>query len=125
MSTSVAFSCKCVCDFFKCRCVGCQFSSRHIGPRDAEVKEMVKLVGFNNLDELITATVPAEIRFKSPKESVLPEPKSEVEALAALRAISLKNKVRATWLRPISPSDTSATIVKRYSACRCSASKLS
>ena len=38
------------------------FASRHIGPRDAEIAEMLDVVGVGRLDELIDAAVPEEIR---------------------------------------------------------------
>ncbi len=54
---------------------------------------MAKLVGFDSLDDLIKSTIPDQIRFAVGKDNVLPAAKSETEALATLRAISLKNKV--------------------------------
>ena len=38
-----------------------EFSSRHIGPREADKKEMLKFLGFNNLTEMITKIVPKSI----------------------------------------------------------------
>ena len=35
---------------------------RHIGPSPTEMAEMLKVIGFTTLDELIDATVPAAIR---------------------------------------------------------------
>ena len=67
------------------------FSRRHIGPNQTETAEMLRQVGFEDLDALIDATVPKNIRFDH--ELNLPEAKSEAEALAELRAISKKNKV--------------------------------
>ncbi len=37
---------------------------RHIGPSPAEMTEMLKVVGYHTLDELIDATVPGSIRQK-------------------------------------------------------------
>src|SRR6202030_1463345 len=67
------------------------FARRHIGPNEDEAAEMLGQVGFENLDALIDATVPKNIRLDH--ELNLPEAKSEAEALAELRAISKKNKV--------------------------------
>jgi glycine dehydrogenase len=67
------------------------FARRHIGPNDDEVREMLRELGFENLDALIDATVPKNIRLD--RQLNLPEAKSEAEALAELRAISKKNKV--------------------------------
>ena len=83
-----------------CRLSHCalQFVGRHVGPRDEEIREMAKLVGFDSLDDLIKSTIPDQIRFPAGKDSVLPAPKSETEALSSLRAIAMKNKVRACTL---------------------------
>jgi hypothetical protein len=39
---------------------------RHIGPSPAEMAEMLKVVGVQDLDDLIDQTVPASIRQKVP-----------------------------------------------------------
>ena len=72
------------------------FADRHIGPNDAEVREMLRELGFDNLDALIEATVPKNIRLD--RQLNLPEAKSEPEALAELRAISKKNKVARSFI---------------------------
>src|SRR5467141_836136 len=65
------------------------FSRRHIGPNEEEVCAMLREVGFESLDTLVEAAVPKNIRLD--RELNLPEPKSEMEALAELRGISRKN----------------------------------
>src|SRR5947209_10057922 len=72
------------------------FSRRHIGPNEAETAEMLDAVGFDNLNALIDATVPKNIRLDH--ELNLPEAKSEAEALAELRAISKKNKIAKSFI---------------------------
>src|SRR5881396_204443 len=72
------------------------FARRHIGPSEAEVAEMLREVGFENLDSLIGAAVPKNIRLD--RQLKLPEAKSETEALAELRAISRKNKVALSFI---------------------------
>src|SRR5881409_2991064 len=72
------------------------FARRHIGPSEAEVAEMLSEVGFKDLDSLIDATVPKNIRLDRALD--LPEAKSEAEALAELRAISKKNKVARSFI---------------------------
>src|SRR6266700_2292490 len=72
------------------------FARRHIGPSEAEVAQMLGEVGFENLDSLIDAAVPKNIRLDRQLE--LPEAKSEAEALAELRAISRKNKVARSFI---------------------------
>src|SRR6266480_708382 len=66
------------------------FADRHIGPSANELTQMLRELGFENLDALLDATVPKNIRLNRPLE--LPQAKSENEALAELRALSSKNK---------------------------------
>src|SRR5438270_2605238 len=72
------------------------FARRHIGPNETETAEMLRAVGFENLDALIDATVPKNIRLD--RELNLPEAKSEADALAELRAISKKNVVARNFI---------------------------
>ncbi|HJT80514.1 MAG TPA: aminomethyl-transferring glycine dehydrogenase, partial [Chthoniobacterales bacterium] len=61
-----------------------------------EIASMLKEVGFADLEALIDATVPKNIRFS--RELDLPDPKSEAEALAELRAISRKNILAKSFI---------------------------
>ena len=72
------------------------FADRHIGPSAEEVAQMLRELGFENLDALIDATVPKNIRLDRPLE--LPKAKSENEALAELRALASKNKVARNFI---------------------------
>jgi glycine dehydrogenase len=75
---------------------GSDFARRHIGPSEAEVRAMLHEVGFENLDALIDAAVPKNIRLD--RDLNLPKAKSETEALAELRAISMKNRVARSFI---------------------------
>src|SRR5437588_10154301 len=72
------------------------FARRHIGPNDDEVAEMLHHLGFENLEALIDATVPKNIRLD--RALNLLEEKSETKALAELRAIANKNKVAKSFI---------------------------
>ena len=72
------------------------FARRHIGPAEDEIGAMLRELGIEDLDALVDATVPKNIRFDRPVD--LPEPKSEAEALDELRAISKKNKVAKSFI---------------------------
>jgi len=72
------------------------FARRHIGPNEEEVRAMLSEVGFESLNALIDATVPKNIRLD--RQLNLPEAKSELEALAELRAISRKNKIVRSFI---------------------------
>src|SRR4029450_1690740 len=72
------------------------FARRHIGPNEDEARAMLREVGFESLDALVEAPVPKNIRLD--RELNLPEPKSEMGALAELRAISRKNKIVRSFI---------------------------
>src|SRR6059058_6038081 len=72
------------------------FARRHIGPNEDEVRAMLREVGFESLNTLVEAAVPKNIRLD--RELILPEQKSEMEALAELRAISRKNKIARSFI---------------------------
>ncbi len=72
------------------------FLERHIGPNDAEIAHMLGVVGQASLDALTDAIVPASI--KSPGPLALPEPITEVEAIAKIRKIADKNHVFRSFI---------------------------
>jgi len=72
------------------------FARRHIGPNENEVREMLHEVGFENLEALIDAAVPKNIRLD--RQLNLPKAKSETDALTELRAIAGKNKVTRSFI---------------------------
>ncbi len=72
------------------------FVSRHIGPRERELPEMLRSIGAASLEALIAETVPAEIRVKRPLD--LPEARSEHELLESLRATATRNRVFRSFI---------------------------
>jgi len=72
------------------------FIPRHIGPSDAEQREMLQTLGFDSLDAMIDATVPESIRLRRPL--AIHAGLSEYEALGALRRISKHNEVFRSYL---------------------------
>src|SRR5213082_2628158 len=72
------------------------FADRHIAPNADEVAQMLHELGFENLDALLDATVPKNIRLDRPLE--LPKAKSENEALAELRALASKNRIARNFI---------------------------
>jgi glycine dehydrogenase len=72
------------------------FASRHIGPNEKEIDAILRELGFENLDALIDAAIPKNIRLN--RQLNLPEAKSESEALAELLAIAQKNKVARSFI---------------------------
>jgi glycine dehydrogenase len=72
------------------------FAHRHIGPNQQARDAMLSELGFANLDELIDATVPRNIRLNRPLG--LPDAKSESEALTELRDLARKNSVARSFI---------------------------
>jgi glycine dehydrogenase len=71
-----------------------EFLLRHVGPRPADLVEMLRVVRAASLDELIEQTVPPSIRTSRPLE--LAPPLTEHEALTELRRLGSRNRrVRA------------------------------
>ncbi len=73
-----------------------KFVNRHIGPNDKEIKEMLKTIGVDSLDELIEQTVPSQIRLN--EKLHLGEPVSEYKFLEDLHQIAQKNKVFKSYI---------------------------
>ncbi|HSA04344.1 MAG TPA: aminomethyl-transferring glycine dehydrogenase [Tenuifilaceae bacterium] len=73
-----------------------KFVSRHNGPRDHEIDEMLKVVGVSSIDELIDQTVPKNIRLKQPLN--LPAPLSEYDYLGKIKGMASKNKLFKTYI---------------------------
>ena len=72
------------------------FLIRHIGPRDEDIKKMLKTIKAKSLDQLIDETLPNDIKLKGPIE--LDNPLSESEYLMHLKKISALNKVYKSYI---------------------------
>jgi glycine dehydrogenase len=73
-----------------------RFPSRHIGPDEHDVAEMLRVVGAKTLDELIDQTIPASIRLR--RELNLPAALSEHELLELARGLAEKNEVWRSFI---------------------------
>jgi len=72
------------------------FARRHIGPNQEARSAMLAEIEFENLDALIDATVPKNIRLDRPLN--LPGAASEWDALAELRQLAQKNIVARSFI---------------------------
>src|SRR5437867_10292576 len=72
------------------------FVRRHIGPGEDEVREMLRILGFESLDQLTDATVPESIRLRRPLK--LGPPRGEHELLQELREIAGQNRVVRSFI---------------------------
>jgi glycine dehydrogenase len=73
-----------------------KFVSRHNGPRENEVKEMLAKIGVSSVDELIEQTVPSGIRLKKPLK--VAKAMTEFEYHKHLKALGKKNKVFRSYI---------------------------
>jgi glycine dehydrogenase len=72
------------------------FISRHIGPNEQEIQEMLSVIGEESLESLTRSTVPENIQFNDALN--IGEATSEVEALEYLRTVAKKNKVFKSYI---------------------------
>ncbi|MCY3969466.1 MAG: aminomethyl-transferring glycine dehydrogenase [Acidobacteria bacterium] len=75
------------------------FADRHIGPRAAEIEQMLEALGQSSLASLLDAAVPVAIRSDGPTGGLeLPPPASEAEALVELDEIASSNQVLRSFI---------------------------
>jgi len=72
------------------------FIERHIGPGAEELREMLKEMGYDSLDELIDAAVPEQIRIRGQLD--LPPGRSEFEGLRRLASLAGLNQVARSYI---------------------------
>jgi glycine dehydrogenase len=72
------------------------FIRRHIGPSGAEIQQMLVALGYDSLEDLAEATVPAAIRIKQPIK--IGEPRAEYELLVELKQMASQNKVNRSLI---------------------------
>ncbi len=92
-----------------------EFQSRHIGPDEHDLKEMLRVIGVKSLDELIDQTIPSRIRMKPAEDARQPSPPdrgragvglglnlpggvSEYRFLRELQSLAAKNKVFKSYI---------------------------
>jgi len=72
------------------------FVARHIGPNDAEIAQMLRVIGHDSLESMTRAIVPASIAGTG--ELALDAALTEVDALAKIRAIAEKNTIARSFI---------------------------
>ncbi len=73
-----------------------EFQKRHIGPNEAETKQMLETLGAASIDELIDNTIPTQIRLN--QELRLPDSISEQEYLLDIWKTATMNQVYKTYI---------------------------
>ena len=72
------------------------FESRHLGPNEAEIEQMLKVIGADSIATLLNETIPPDIALQN--ELNLPDGISEHEFLTEMQRVSLKNKLYDTYI---------------------------
>ena len=72
------------------------FRDRHIGSSAEDQAQMLRVLGFDALDELVDAVVPQSIRSTTPL--ALEAPLDEVAALERLRSIAARNRPLTSFI---------------------------
>jgi len=73
-----------------------QFKSRHIGINESDKQKMLESIGLNIMEELISQTIPSNIRLT--KQLSLPKALSEHEYSKVIADIASKNEVFASYI---------------------------
>src|SRR5690242_2396836 len=73
-----------------------QFLRRHIGPNAEATRQMLELIGCDNLEGVIDKTVPAQLKLS--RLLPLPAARSEHQVLTALREIAAQNRVCRSYI---------------------------
>lgn len=72
------------------------FPTRHIGPTEADIREMLGVLGLPSLDTLVQATIPEDIRFD--RALNLPSQRNEHDVLGELKTLAQQNQVFRSYI---------------------------
>jgi glycine dehydrogenase len=83
-----------------------QFAARHIGPSSEDQRAMLATLGYESLDQLIEAALPAGLPraslaaggLEAGSLEALPPARTEQQALADLRRLAARNTVRTSMI---------------------------
>ncbi len=73
-----------------------EFQRRHIGPNKQDLAFMLSTIKENNIESLISKTIPDSIRIKTPLN--IPNAISEFEYLSELKKLAVQNKVYKNYI---------------------------
>lgn len=88
-----------------------EFVSRHVGPNEAEVNQMLKLLNFQSVDAVIDAAIPKNIRNHASFD--LKAPLSEKDALSELAEIMDQNKIYKSYIGMGYHGTLTPTVIQR------------
>jgi glycine dehydrogenase len=87
------------------------FRYRHIGPNNADQKDMLESLDYSSLAALLDAALPDAIKFKG--DSTLPGAISEADAIAELRKIASKNRITTSLIGQGYYNTNTPSVIKR------------
>lgn len=87
------------------------FISRHLGPSASEMQTMLGYLGYKNLDDLTSSTLPNAIRTK--ERLHIGEGLGEKKLLRKIRAISKKNKIFKSYIGQGYYGTITPTVIQR------------
>ncbi len=73
-----------------------QFVTRHIGPSEQDLQEMLNTIGVKSVDELIGQVMPQSIRLHKPL--ALDEPMTEVQFASHIRSLAERNQTLRSFI---------------------------
>jgi glycine cleavage system P protein (glycine dehydrogenase) len=73
-----------------------KFVNRHIGPNEEEINQMMKEMGITSIEQLISETIPSNIRLN--KKLNIAEPLSEFDFIENLKKIAQRNKLFKSYI---------------------------
>lgn len=73
-----------------------QFIHRHVGPRESEIEQMLKVLNVSSLEQLMEEIVPDDIRLKEPLD--IGKALTERQYFRRILALAKKNKVYNTYI---------------------------
>jgi len=73
-----------------------QFKNRHIGINEADKQQMLGVIGLSGIDQLISQTIPSDIRLSEPLS--LPKALTEQEYAEEITHIASQNKIFASYI---------------------------
>ena len=74
------------------------FERRHIGPTSSQENELLKALGYTDMQSFISDVVPSNIAISKQLKDVLPEALTEVQAIEALRQMADKNELFTSFI---------------------------
>ena len=90
------------------------FVQRHVGPSEADQQTMLESLGFADLDAFVSAVVPGAILDAAPPVESMPLGCGEAEALAELRVIGSRNRVRRSLIGLGYHDTATPALIKRH-----------